>query len=178
MKKLLDTLKAAIADLSEWAAEKTSLEERRRKAQADIADAANEKLTPQIEAKIGRASNIIAVCDARLAHLETVAEEQDDEIREIYFGAKALWNKQVVTRRELARASFLNACLPFFDNDEAVTADRLAGIMPAAVARLSRGVAWSGFFPPPKSVFELLREIECFLSHVERKSEDYRIPID
>ena len=178
MKKILDTLKSSIADLSGWAEEKKSLEERRRKAQADITDASNEKLTSQVEAKIGRASNIVTVCDVRLSHLESGAESVADQIRETYYSARGLWNKLVARRRELARASFLNACLPHFDNDEGLVSDRLAGIMPMPVARLSRGVAWDGFFPPPKSAFDLLQEIELFMDHIKRKSEENGIPIE
>jgi hypothetical protein len=50
--------------------------------------------------------------------------------------------------------------------------------MPMPVARLSRGVAWDGFFPPPKSAFDLLQEIELFMDHIKRKSEENGIPIE
>jgi hypothetical protein len=177
MKKILDTLKSSIADLSGWAEEKKSLEERRRKAQADIADASNEKITPPIEAKIGRASNIIAVCDARLSRLESGAASAADQVREIYLAARDAWNKLVAVRRELARAEFLTANIRFFDNDEKVTANRLAGILPLLLARLGRA-SWNGFFGGPNTPFDLLAEINCFIGHIQRHSQENGIPID
>lgn len=177
MKKILSELKDAIANLRELAAEKTELEQRRAKAQSDLAAAAEEKITDKVEARITRASNVVIVCNARLAKLESGSEGEADQIRQIYLAARKAWNDTVAVRRELARAEFLQANVKFFSFDEKVTADRLAGILPLTLARIARS-GWSGFWPPPTDPFGLLREIECFLSSVEMESAANGIPIE
>ena len=174
---MLTNLKAAIANLTELDAERKSLEDRRAKAQAEIAAAASEKMTDRVEAKISRASNVATVCDVRLAKLESGSQPEADAVRTIYHAVRADWNRKVAVRRELARASFLNACLPHFDNDEKLCAERLAGILPLPLARLGR-CGWIGFFPPPITAFDLLREIQCFINSVESESAANDIPIE
>jgi hypothetical protein len=174
---ILTNLQSACARLRELAGEQEALEERRDKAKAEIAEASKERLTPQLEAKIFRATNIITVCDARLARLESASESEAAGVRAIYHEARRAWNLCCERRRELARASFLTACLPHFDNDETLTAERLAGIMPLPLVRACRA-GFSGFVGLAETPANLLREIECFITHVQRQSEQNGIPLE
>jgi hypothetical protein len=99
------------------------------------------------------------------------------ELREIYNGAKAQWNRACIVRRELVRVQFLDANKAFWGNDEGRTADALAGILPPQIYNIGRG-GWDGFWPPPQTPEGLVKEIECFVSHIERKSEELGIPIE
>jgi hypothetical protein len=179
MKKILDDLKSAIANLSEFAQEKAGLVERRQKAKAEITAAADEKLTPQIEAKIARASNVMAVCDARLARLETGLAGEAEAVWSTYTAARSQWNKAVAVRRELARAAFHTANLPFFNNDEHLTAQVLAGVLPPSLYAIGRA-GWDGCYISNelRTPEFTLREIETFLGHVERQAELNGIPIE
>ena len=174
---ILSNLKSAIANLAELADEKASIEQRRAKAKAEIAAAGQEKMTPQIEAKVCHASNVIAVCDARLAHLESSSKAEADAIHGIYMETRAKWNKLCAVRRELARDSFLTACMPFFDNNEKLTAERLDGILTLPMARLGRAGA-NSMPRPDASPFALLQHVQGFLGFVERQAEKNSIPID
>lgn len=174
---ILSDLKSAIANLSELAAEQNELEQRRGKAQSEIAALGQEKITPQIEAKVGRLSNIIAVCDTRLAHLQASSQSEADAVKSIYLTARDTWNKQCEVRREMARASFLIACLPHFGNSEAMTADRLAGIMPLPLVRAARA-GWNLASSPQQTAFDLFREVETFIGHIDRHSALIGIPIE
>ncbi len=174
---ILNDLKAALANLSDLAAEKSELEQRRAKAQSEIAALGQEKITPQMEAKVGRLSATIAVCDTRLAHLESNAQSEADAVKAIYLTARETWNKRCKVRREMARASFLTSCLPHFDHDEAVTAERLSGIMPLPLVRAARA-GWNLCSGPRQTAFEFLREVETFIGHVERHSSQSGIPIE
>jgi hypothetical protein len=177
--KILDELKSAIANLSESAEEKALLEERREKAQAEITAAAQDKITDKIEARISRASNIVTVCNARLAKLESGSEAEAQQIKALYLEARAAWNKTCETRRELARASFLTACLPHFDYNEKLTAEMLAGILPLPLARISRA-GFNGNFrhADDETPFTILSDVQTFIGHVEYQSKQNGIPID
>jgi len=174
---ILSTLKAAVPRMAEFAEEKKTLEDRRAKAQAEISEAGKDKLTPQSEAKIFRASNIVTVCDARLARLQSAAETEADQIRAEYEAVRGTWNRKCEINRELRRSEFLTANLRFFDNNERATAERLAGILPLPLARAARA-GWNGFSGTPDTPENLLKEIECFINHVEEHSELTGIPIE
>jgi hypothetical protein len=171
MKKILTSLRTVIANLSEARAEQNLIQERRKKAQSEIATAASDKLTPQIEAKIARASNVIAVCDARLARIGTGFAGEVDGVLQTYDTARSLWNKAVAVHRELARARFLDANKSFWENDEGRTAKALAGILPPALYAIGRA-GWDGCYISNelRTPEFTLREIESFLSHIERQS--------
>jgi hypothetical protein len=83
----------------------------------------------------------------------------------------------VATRRELARASFLNTCLPFFDHDERVTAERLAGILTIPMAKIGRA-GWNLRLRPDDSPSAMLNQVTSFIEHVERQARDNGIPLD
>jgi len=173
----LSPLKAALPRLAEFADERKALEDRRAKAQAEITEAGKEKLTPAIEAKIGQASNIVTVCDARLANLQSAAETEADQIRAKYEAVRETWNRKCAVKRELCRSEFLTANLRFFDNNEQATAERLAGILPLPLARAARA-GWNGFSGIPDTPENLIKEIECFITHVETMSAEVGIPIN
>ena len=174
---MIDKLRAAIANLSELREEKKGLEERRAKAQAEISAAANDKITDKIEARISRASNVVTVCGARLARLEAGSQSEANELCALYEVCRDAWNLACARRRELCRASFLNACLPHFDNSEAITAERLAGIMPLPLVRASRA-GWNLMPHPNATPFDILQQVETFIGHVQRHSEENGIPIE
>jgi sugar-specific transcriptional regulator TrmB len=174
---IIQKLKNNIGNLHELADEKKELEERRARALREIAEAGQNAITDKIEMRILRASNVVTICNSRLAHLESGSADEAAAIREIYMAARASWNKACDVRRELARAEFLTANLRFFDNSEEITATRLAGVMTPALVRMARA-GWNLMLRPDDSPFAILQQVETFIGHVERLSKETGIPID
>lgn len=181
MKKILQALQIAIAQMRESANEKISLSQREAKANEEIKSAAADGKvdSEKVQNKISRASATITVCRARREHIDAGLAEEVKAVWETYMEARSLWNKAVAVRREITRSEFLTANLRFFSNSEQDAANRLSGIITHPMAPLARA-GWNGCFCSNENRTPefTLGEIEAFLNHVNRYSEASGIPID
>jgi len=173
----LRILKNAAAPLQELAEEKLALAQKEEKAQVEIATLSAGKLDEKAEQKITRCSAVITICRSRRERLESGLAPQMQELREVYFAAKDQWNRACAVRRELVRARWLDANKPFWSNDEGRTADALAGILPPEIYVIGRA-GFHGFWPPAETPEGLVKEIECFVNHVEGRCELIGVPVE
>ncbi len=176
---MLTKLKNAVRNARQAADELSSLDAKESKAQGEIDAAAKEGPLddPKVAARINRASAMISGCRARRAALQSCVCPAITSLENLYDGMRNYWNTQCAERRELERASFLTACLPYWDNDEGLTANGLAGILPPRLARYARA-GWNGPWHGARSDAELVSIVETFIGHIESKSAELGIPLE